>query len=94
MSQGTFLPQSTFSADTYGVYTAPKCNHTHPENSKTLAAMLLFGHMQILHTLIGMCSGVLAAAVPYPGKVTLVSHQVQCSTITNKQKLFFLNSFN
>lgn len=27
-----------------------------------------------------MCRGALAATVPYPGKVTLVSHQVQGST--------------
>ena len=30
----------------------------------------LFGHKEILHTLTGMGSVALAAAAPYPGKVT------------------------
>ena len=37
---------------------------------QTLAATPLFGHTQILQTLIGMGSTALAAAVPYLGKVT------------------------
>lgn len=35
-----------------------------------LVAMPLLGHMEILHTLIGMGSTVFASVVPYPGKVT------------------------
>ena len=40
------------------------------KKSQTLAAIPLFGHMKILHTLIGMGSAALAAVVPYPSKVT------------------------
>ena len=45
----------------------------------------LFGHLKILDMLIGMGSAALAAAVPYPGKVTRISHAGQRST-KNKQK--------
>ena len=38
--------------------------------AKTLAAKLLFGHTEILHTLAGMGSAALAAAVALSGKVT------------------------
>ena len=44
--------------------------------SQTLAATPLFGHTKkILHTLTGMGSA--AAAVPYPGKATQISHEGQ-----------------
>ena len=61
-------------------HTAPVCSHIHQHlcthyKSQTLAATPLFGHTKmlhslILHTLIGMGSTALAAAVPYPGKAT------------------------
>ena len=61
-------------------HTAPVCSHIHQHlcthyKSQTLAATPLFGHSKmlhslILHTLTGMGSTVLAAAVPYPGKAT------------------------
>ena len=38
-----------------------------------LEAIPLFGHMEILHTLIRMGSAAVAAAVPYPGKLTQIS---------------------
>ena len=34
------------------------------------AAIPVFGHTKILHTLIGMGSATLAGAVPYPSNVT------------------------
>ena len=37
-----------------------------------MAATLLFGHLEILHTLIEMGSAALAAAVPYSGKGTRI----------------------
>ena len=43
--------------------------------------MPLFGHTKILHTLIGMGSTVLVAAVPYPGKAIWISHKGQWITI-------------
>ena len=56
----------------YIISTAPVCNrlHQYPCESQTLAAIPLFGVTKILHTLIGMGSAVLAAAVPYPGKAS------------------------
>ena len=39
----------------------------------------MFGHLKILHTLTGVGSAVLAAAVPYPGKVTWISRKGQRS---------------
>ena len=50
--------------------------------SQTLAAIPLFGHTKILHTLIEMGSTALAAAVPYGaylGKVTQISYKGQQS---------------
>ena len=76
MHQVIFLPESTSGADSsYGVHTAPVCNHMHQDlcaryKSQTLAAIPLFGHTKILHTLIGMGRAALATAVPYPSKVT------------------------
>ena len=40
----------------------------HEAKSQTLAAIPLFVHTEILHTLVGMGSAARAAAVPYPGK--------------------------
>ena len=38
--------------------------YAHVKKSEALAAVALFGHTEILHTLIGMGSAALAAAVP------------------------------
>ena len=68
--------------------TPPMCNHSHShlhthEKSQTLAAIPLFGHMKILHAMIGMGSTALVAAVPYPGKATWISRMGQRSTKKN-----------
>ena len=43
--------------------------------SQTVAAVPLFGHTEMLLLLAGMGGAALAAAVPYPGKVTRISHK-------------------
>ena len=40
-----------------------------------MAAIPLFGHMDILHTLVGVGGAALAAAVPCPGKAIEISPQ-------------------
>ena len=70
MGQGIFLPESTSSADSLMVSVLPPCATAciTPEvtlnipNSSSLTPLL--GHKKILHTLIGMGSTALAAAVP------------------------------
>ena len=47
--------------------------------------MPLFGNAKILHTLIGVGSAALAAAVPYLGKMTQISHKAQWSTLKKKK---------
>ena len=47
-------------------------------------AIPLFGDTKILHTLIGMGSAALAAAVLYPGKATLIFRKGQ--RYTRKEK--------
>ena len=67
--------------------TPPPSSHSHlhtHEKSQTLAATPLFGHMKILHAMIGMGSAALVAAVLYPGKATWTSRMGQRST---KKKL-------
>ena len=54
----------------------------------TLAAIPLSGHRKILHTLIGMGSAALAAAVPYPGKVNRISRKGQGSLKKKKKKMY------
>ena len=51
----------------YGVRAAPACNrmHQHLCKSRTLAAIPVFGHKKMLHSLVGMDSAALAAAVSY-----------------------------
>ena len=51
-----------------------------PLKIQALAAIPLFGHIQILHTLIGMGSAVLVAAVPYPGKAIPIVNDNKKST--------------
>ena len=76
MRQGIFLPKSTFSADSLTVSVQPPCAVVcinicaHVKKSQTLTAIPLLGHRKILHTLIGMGSAALAAAVPNSGKAT------------------------
>ena len=50
------------------------------KKSQTLAAIPLFGHTKILHTLRGMGSAALAAAVPYPGTEIRISRKGQWNT--------------
>ena len=53
--------------------------------SRTLKIPLL-GHLNILHTLIGMGSAALAAAVPYPAKMTQIPHKGQWSHKNEEEK--------
>ena len=69
----------------YGVRTAPVCNRMFQQlcacsKFPVPAAIPLFGHTTILHTLIGMGSADLAAAVPYSSKTIRISRTGQCNT--------------
>ena len=61
---------------------------THIKNPKPWQPyqLPLFGHRKILHTLIGMGSAALAAAVPYMGQVTQSSHKGQWSTYKKEKR--------
>ena len=71
MRQDIFLPVSTTSgADSPTVFVQPGVQSHASTSVRTLkipmlAAVPLFGHTKILHTLLGMGSAALAAAVPY-----------------------------
>ena len=85
-----FTPESTSSADSYSVRTAPVCNRMHQicvhiKNSK-LWHVPLFDPMKILHTLLGMGCSALTAAVPYLTQVrkTQISHNGQRCTKTKQ----------
>ena len=65
MWHGIFLPESTSSADSLTVSVQFPCAIAHINNC-------VVGHTKILHTLIGMGSATLAAAVPYRGKATRI----------------------
>ena len=89
VQQGIFLPESAFSAD--AVHTAP---HVQAHASTSVPTLKIpntgnytNGCMEIQHTLIGMDSTALAAAVPYPVKVTQISCKRQWSTNKIKNKL-------
>ena len=80
------LPESAFSADSLTVSVQPPCaiacinicaHVKKKEKKKALAAIPLFGHPKMLHTLTGIGSAALAAAVPYPGKATRNSYEGQ-----------------
>ena len=81
----------------YGVRTAPPCAIAcinicaHIKNPQTLAASPLFGHIKILHTLMGMGSTALVAAAPYPCKETRFSPKGQINTKKNFKKLCVCN---
>ena len=83
--QGILLPESTFtfSALSYGVCgisctaRAIACIVLSAcKKSKPLAAIPLFGHKNMLHTLTEMGGASSAAAVLYPGKATQTSGNV------------------
>ena len=84
MQQGIFLLESTSSADSLTVsvrslraiiYIKFVCTLKIPDTGSHIP---LFGHTKILYTLIEMDSSAHAAAVPYPGKATLIiSHKGQ-----------------
>ena len=84
-----FLPESGFSTDSLTVSAQPPCAIARFSimcarwKSQTLAAVPLFGHTKILHTLIGVGSTALAAVVPYLGKVTQIFHKGQWSSQEN-----------
>ena len=61
----------------------------HESTSKTLAAIPLSGHRKMQHTLVGMGSAALAAAVPCPGKATRISRKGQKKST---KKIYFFNS--
>ena len=80
-----FSPRVNFRCRlSYRVRTAPVCIarisiSMHIKKSPILSAIPLFGHMKILHTLTGMGSAALVAAVPCPGKATRISCMEQGS---------------
>ena len=66
-----------FSHSQISVQTLLRCSYSHQhlharKTLQTLAAIPLFRRTNILHAMIGMGSAALAAAVPYPGKVTRI----------------------
>ena len=77
--QGIFFPRIDFHYRlSYSVRISHVYSRMHQHlcaryQSQTLAAVPLFWHTKILHTLIGMGSAALAAAFPYPGKVIRIS---------------------
>ena len=64
-----FLPESTSGAESFTMSVQTPCAVacinicTHVKDSKTLAAIPLFGRTKMLHTLVGMGSAALAAAL-------------------------------
>ena len=92
MQQGIFLPESTFSADSLTVFVQPLCAIAWlnicvcVKNPQTLAAIPLFGHMEIQHTLIGTGSAALVAAAPCSGKVTQISLREQWNIKKEEKK--------
>ena len=92
MQQGIFLPESTFSANSLTVFVQPPCAiawlniSVCVKDPHTLAAVPLFGHMEIQHTLIGMGSAALVAAAPFSGKVTQISLREQWNIKEEEEK--------
>ena len=86
---GIFLPESASSADSLTVSVQPACVVAcinicvHVKNLKHGQPYHCLD-TQIMHTLIGMGSAALAAAVPYPGKATRISCKGQRSTKQNR----------
>ena len=76
--KGDILPESTSNADSLTV-SAQHASTSVPtlKIPNTGSHIPLFGHTKTLHTLVGMGSPALAAAVLYPGKATRTSHSGQ-----------------
>ena len=93
-----FLPEPASSVECLTLSVQPRvCIRKYQDRgsrqkSQTLTATPLFGHTKIQHTLIGMGSAALAAAVPYPGKATRISCKAQISTV--KKSFFHFKSDN
>ena len=68
------------------------CSHLPVQTLLWCPAVQLSGHTEILHTLIGMGSTALVAAVPYPGKASWISCMGQGS-IKKQNKTKNLTSF-
>ena len=62
------------------------CVHIKNPQQQRWQTYHLFGHTKILHTLIGMGSSALAAAVSYPGKATWISCMGQRNTTRKQQQ--------
>ena len=95
MRQGIFLLESTSTADSLTVSVQLPCaiacsnicaRVKKEKKNQTLAAVPLFIQMKLLHTLIGMGSAALAAAVSDLGKATHISLKGQRNTIKRIKK--------
>ena len=81
-----FFSQSTFSADPITVSVQPPCaiacinSCAHVKNPKHRQPLPLLVYTKILHTLIGMGSAALVAALPYPCKAIRISRKGKSST--------------
>ena len=81
-----FLSESAFSADSLKVSVQPPCAVAcikicvQVKNPKHRQPYHCCRHTKILHTLIGMGSAALAAALPYPGTATRITHKGRRST--------------
>ena len=83
-----FLSQVHFQCRlSYDVYTAfrvqSKCINVWIPN---MAAITLFGHTERLHLVVGMGSAALAAAVPFSGKATRMSHKGKLCTDNSSKR--------
>ena len=102
MQQGIFLPESTASADSLTVLVQPPraiaciniCAYIkNPRHWQPTYCLDMQKYCTL--SLTGMGRAALAAAVPYPGKVTQISHRRQISTkktLKNKHKTTTQNS--
>ena len=77
-----FAPKSALSANPFSVSVQPQCAITCTLSVRTLTVpncgtTPLSGHRKIPHTLVGVCSVALAAAVSYPDKATRISRKGQ-----------------
>ena len=79
--QGLLSLEPTSNADSLMVFTQPLCAMScinicaHIKNSMHWQSCHCLELQKILHTLIGMGSAALEAAVPYPGKATQISYE-------------------
>ena len=88
MRHGIFLPESTSGADSLPVSVQPPCAIAcinicaDVKNPKHWQPYHCLDIRKIVHTLIGMGSAALAAAVPYPGRATIIYRKGQRSTLS------------